>query len=71
MTNSVPVFGDAQMFPYTTTMTFVGTGTICWTALGYDSGFNMLAPENDFKSALCGGSARAGRTSYSNYGMFA
>jgi len=40
-TNSVPVFNDAQMFPYTNSVTFNVTGTFYWTSLGYDSVFNM------------------------------
>ncbi len=39
-TNSVPEFGDAQLFPYTNLVTFSGTGTFYWTAAGYDTWFN-------------------------------
>jgi len=38
-TNSTPVFDAPHMFPYTTSLTFNGTGSIYWTALGYDSGY--------------------------------
>jgi len=38
-TNSAPVFIAAQTFIFTNKVTFSGTGTIYWTALGYDSGY--------------------------------
>ena len=43
VTNSVPVFvpvfDASQMFPYKNTINFSGTGTVYWTALGYDIGY--------------------------------
>ncbi|MCX7005349.1 MAG: hypothetical protein NTV22_19050 [bacterium] len=40
-TNSTPVFSNAQVLTNTDRLTLSRTGTMYWTALGYDSAFNI------------------------------